>query len=179
MDQYRRGDLVFDVIDEGPPGGPTVVLLHGFPQFNASWNAVIPRLTAVGYRCLAPNQRGYSPGARPTRRRDYRVEELVEDVRALIDASGAPRVHLVGNDFSATIAWATAVEMRQRLASVVTMSVPHPAALLKAMATSRQAFASWYSYFFQLPRVPEKYLLRQGDWTALSKFMQSRAKQPL
>ena len=110
------------------------MLLHGFPQFNASWNAVIPRLTAVGYRCLAPNQRGYSPGARPTRRRDYRVEELVEDVRALIDASGAPRVHLVGNDFSATVAWAAAVEMRERLASVVTMSVPHPAALLKAMA---------------------------------------------
>ena len=130
------------------------------------------RLTAVGYRCLAPNQRGYSPGARPTRRRDYRVEELVEDVCALIDASGAPRVHLVGNGFSATVAWAAAVEMRERLASVVTMSVPHPAALLKAMAGKLSPPGT--SISFQLPRVPEKYLLRQGDWTALSKFMQSR-----
>ncbi len=46
MDQYRRGDLVFDVIDEGPADAPVVVLLHGFPQFNTSWNAVIARLTA-------------------------------------------------------------------------------------------------------------------------------------
>jgi pimeloyl-ACP methyl ester carboxylesterase len=63
MDQYRRGDLVFDVIDAGPTDGPVVILLHGFPQLNTSWDAVIPRLTAHGYRCLAHNQRGYSPGA--------------------------------------------------------------------------------------------------------------------
>ena len=54
-------------VDEGPADGPVVVLLHGFPQFNTSWNAVIARLTAEGYRCVAPNQRGYSPGARPRR----------------------------------------------------------------------------------------------------------------
>ena len=85
MDRYARGEFEFDVIDEGQADGPVVVLLHGFPQMNTSWNGVIPRLTAAGYRCLAPNQRGYSPGARPKRRRDYRLPELVEDVRALID----------------------------------------------------------------------------------------------
>lgn len=53
MDQYRRGELVFDVIDEGPADGPVVVLLHGFPQFNTTWKAVIPRLIDGGYRCLA------------------------------------------------------------------------------------------------------------------------------
>ena len=163
MDQYSRGELVFDVIDEGPADGPVVVLLHGFPQMNTSWNAVIPRLTARGYRCLAPNQRGYSRGARPTRRRDYRVPELVEDVRALIDASGAQRVHLVGHDWGATVAWAVAAEMPERIASLTTLSVPHPAAFLKAIATSRQALASWYMYFFQLPRIPERYFLgREG-----------------
>jgi pimeloyl-ACP methyl ester carboxylesterase len=73
MEHFHRGELVFDVIDEGPADGPVVVLLHGFPQFNSSWNAVISRLTAQGYRCLAPNQRGYSRGTRPTRRRDYRI----------------------------------------------------------------------------------------------------------
>ena len=101
MKQYRRGELTFDVIDAGPADGSVVVLLHGFPQLNTSWNAVIDRLTARGYRCLAPNQRGYSPGARPARRRDYRMPEIVEDIRALIDASGAQRVHLVGHDWGA------------------------------------------------------------------------------
>jgi pimeloyl-ACP methyl ester carboxylesterase len=179
MDQYRRGELVFDVIDEGPADGPVVVLLHGFPQFNTSWNGVIPRLTAQGYRCLAPNQRGYSRGARPTRRRDYRMPELVEDVHALIDASGAQRVHLVGHDWGATVAWPVAAQIPERLASLSTLSVPHPAAFLKALATSRQAIASWYVYFFQLPRIPERYFLdRDGNASGLSKFMQSKANQP-
>jgi pimeloyl-ACP methyl ester carboxylesterase len=80
MEHYRRDDLVFDVRDAGPPDGSVVVLLHGFPQRNDSWNSVIDRLAAEGYRCLAPNQRGYLPGARPFRRRDYRMSELVADV---------------------------------------------------------------------------------------------------
>ena len=70
MEQFRRGDLVFDVIDAGPADGPVVVLLHGFPESNVMYQPVIDRLTAQGYRCLAPLQRGYSPGARPKRRRD-------------------------------------------------------------------------------------------------------------
>jgi pimeloyl-ACP methyl ester carboxylesterase len=89
MEQFRRAELVFDVRDSGPADGPVVMLLHGAPQSNSSWDAVVPRLTARGYRCLAPNQRGYSPGARPARRRDYRLSELVDDVVALTDACGA------------------------------------------------------------------------------------------
>src|ERR1700733_3396565 len=128
MEQYRRNDLTFDVRDSGPADGPVVVLLHGFPQHNDSWNAVIDRLTAQGYRCLAPNQRGYSAGARPSRRRDYRIPELVGDLGALIDASGARQVHLVGHDWGAAVAWAAAAEMPERLATVSPISVPHPPA---------------------------------------------------
>ncbi|WP_242640015.1 alpha/beta fold hydrolase [Mycolicibacterium sp. S2-37] len=160
MDQFRRDGLVFDVRDSGPPDGPVVVLLHGFPQRNDSWNAIIERLTAQGYRCLAPNQRGYSPGARPKRRRDYVIPELVADVGALIDASGAERVHLVGHDWGAAVAWGVAGDMPERLATVTPISVPHPAAFLKAIPTSRQGLASWYMYFFQLPWLPELLLTR-------------------
>ncbi|HEY6854927.1 MAG TPA: alpha/beta fold hydrolase [Mycobacterium sp.] len=162
MEHYRRDDLIFDVRDAGPPDGPVVVLLHGFPQSNDSWNAVIDRLTARGYRCLAPNQRGYSPGARPSRRRDYRMSELVADVGALIDASGARRVHLVGHDWGAAVAWAVAAEMPERLETVSPISVPHPAAFVKSLITSRQGLASWYMYFFQLPRIPEWLLMRRN-----------------
>jgi pimeloyl-ACP methyl ester carboxylesterase len=178
MDQYRRDELVFDVIDQGPADGPVVVLLHGFPQQNTTWSRVIERLDAHGYRCLAPNQRGYSPGARPTRVKDYRVSELVGDIAALIQASGAQRVHLVGFDWGARLAWAVAAAIPERLVSLTAMSVPHPAALLRALATSRQAIASWYVYFCQLPRIPERYFLDDnGDASRLSKFMQ-RLDQP-
>lgn len=84
------------------------MFLHEFPQFNTSWAPVMEQVAAQGSRCLAPHQRGYSPGARPPRRGDYAVEELVADVVALIDTIGAPKVHLVGHDWGATVAWATA-----------------------------------------------------------------------
>jgi pimeloyl-ACP methyl ester carboxylesterase len=174
VDQYRRGELTFDVIDAGPADGPVVVLLHGFPEFNTSWNTVIDRLTGRGYRCLAPNQRGYSPGARPTRRRDYRMPEIVEDVRALIDASGAHRVHLVGHDWGAAAAWAAAAELSDRIATLTALSVPHPSAFLRGLVTSRQGLLSWYMYFFQLPWLPERLLLgRNGAGARMSKQLQS------
>jgi pimeloyl-ACP methyl ester carboxylesterase len=178
MEQYRRDDLIFDVLDAGPPDGPVVVLLHGFPQHNDSWNAVIGRLTAAGYRCLAPNQRGYSAGARPTRRRDYRIPELVADVGALIDASGARRVHLVGHDWGAAVAWAAAAGMPQRLATVSPISVPHPAAFLKSFANSRQGLASWYMYFFQLPRIPEWLLTRRDGFMVTQSLRRSGQTRP-
>jgi pimeloyl-ACP methyl ester carboxylesterase len=174
VEQYKRGELTFDVIDAGPADGPVVVLLHGFPQFNTSWNAVIDRLTAQGYRCLAPNQRGYSPGARPPRRRDYRIPEIVEDIRALIDASGARRVHLVGHDWGAAAAWAAAAELPDRIATLTSFSVPHPGAFLKGLVTSRQGLMSWYMYFFQLPWLPERLLLgSNGLAVRMSESLQS------
>lgn len=170
MERYTRDGLVFDVRDAGPPDGPVVVLLHGFPQRNDSWSAVIDRLTAAGYRCLAPNQRGYAPGARPPRRRDYRMSELVADIGALIDESGAQRVHLVGHDWGAAVAWGVAAELPERLATVSPVSVPHPAAFLKSFVTSRQGLASWYMGFFQLPWLPE-WLLTRGNGAVAAKTL--------
>lgn len=164
MDSYRRGNLEFEVAEAGPADGATVILLHGFPQRNSSWEPIVSRLTAQGFRCLAPNQRGYSPGARPTRRRDYRVGELVEDAVALIDASGADRVHLVGHDWGAAVAWGVATYVPARLATLSALSVPHPHAFLRSMTTSRQGLASWYMYLNQLPRLPELLMLgRHGS----------------
>ncbi|WIM86759.1 alpha/beta fold hydrolase [Candidatus Mycobacterium wuenschmannii] len=178
MDHYTHKGLTFDVRDAGPADGPVVVLLHGFPQHNDSWDAVVDRLTAQGYRCLLPNQRGYSPGARPPRRRDYTIPELVGDVRALIDASGAQQVHLVGHDWGAAVAWGAAAEMPERLKTVSPVSVPHPAAFLKSFLNSRQGLASYYMYLFQLPRIPEWSLLR-GNGSFMVKSLlragQSRA----
>ena len=83
--------MTFPVTDTGPAvadNAHTVVLLHGFPQNRASWQDVSARLNQAGLRTLAPDLRGLPEGARPRRRRDYRVERLVEDVDALLDAAG-------------------------------------------------------------------------------------------
>ncbi|MDT4893956.1 MAG: hypothetical protein QOE97_2991, partial [Pseudonocardiales bacterium] len=175
MERFSRAGLTFDVHDSGPRDGPVVVLLHGFPQFNDSWDAVAARLTAAGLRCVAPNQRGYSPGARPEGRRAYRMSELVEDIDALIDATGAGRVHLVAHDWGAAAAWQYAAAHPERLASFNPLAVPHGAAFLRALVSSRQFFRSYYMYLFQLPAVPER-LLVGGDgtqWRRLSTLLQT------
>jgi pimeloyl-ACP methyl ester carboxylesterase len=118
---------------------------------------VTAQLNAAGYRTLAPDQRGYSPGARPVPRRAYTQSELVADVVALIDQSGADRVHLVGHDWGAFVAWALASRCPDRLHSLTTVSVPHPRAFAWAMPRG-QLLKSWYMLAFQLPALPEIWL---------------------
>ena len=60
------GPYTFDALVDGPDDGELVLLLHGFPQTSASWRQQIDALAAAGYRAIAPDQRGYSPRARPT-----------------------------------------------------------------------------------------------------------------
>lgn len=84
LTSYRNDGLTFEVDDSGGDG-EVVVLLHGFPQSRTSWSKLTPHLVQAGYRVLAPDQRGYSPGARPKRRRDYAIDLLVADIVALAD----------------------------------------------------------------------------------------------
>lgn len=153
IDSFERDGLVFEVLDEGPLEGEVVVLLHGFPQLNTSWAKVAPLLHAQGYRTLAPNQRGYSAGARPPGRRPYVLPELVADVESLIARLGAP-VHLLAHDWGAVVGWALTVRHADLLRTYTAVSVPHVAAFLKAMPRG-QALRSWYMALFNIPFLPE------------------------
>lgn len=161
---FTRAGLRFDVRDEGPLDGTPVVLLHGFPQDSRSWDKVAPLLHERGYRTLAPDQRGYSPGARPPGRRAYRISELVADVAQLIETAGLGPVHLVGHDWGAVVAWGVGASRPDLLRTLSTLSVPHPAAFLRSLVTSRQGLKSWYMYFFQLPWLPERQVASGKPW---------------
>jgi pimeloyl-ACP methyl ester carboxylesterase len=166
MERFEREGLIFDVVDAGPSDGEPVVLLHGFPQDSSSWTAVSQALTQAGYRTLAPDQRGYSPGARPPGRQDYTDRHLVDDVWALLDAAGLDQAHVVGHDWGGAVAWATAADGPDRVTSVSVFSVPHPSAVLAAMRRG-QAWRSWYFPVFLVPGLAE-WLLEPGssrwDW---------------
>lgn len=159
-----RDGLVLDVLDAGPLDGEVIVLLHGFPERADSWRLVAPVLNAAGYRTLALDQRGYAPGARPRRRRDYRVQELVADVVALVDAAVGPhgKVHVVGHDWGAIVAWGIAQHHAHRVISLTAVSVPHPQSFVTAMVRSGQLLKSWYMLAFQLPWLPELVIRRLG-----------------
>ena len=67
-------DFVFDALAAGPQDGELVLLLHGFPQAGYAWRNQLPVLAALGFRVVAPDQRGYSVGARPPEESDYVME---------------------------------------------------------------------------------------------------------
>ena len=151
---FVHDSLRFDVLDDGPADGPAVLMLHGFPERAAHWGAVAERLHAHGLRTLAPDQRGYSPGARPRGRQAYRMSRLVGDTVALIERYGAP-VHLVGHDWGAAVGWATAAARPDLVRSLTTVSVPHPSAFTRSLLRSGQALRSWYVLAFQPPGLVE------------------------
>jgi pimeloyl-ACP methyl ester carboxylesterase len=151
---YSHDGLRFDVSDTGPTNGPIVVLLHGFPQRATCWRRVSRLLNERGFRTLAPDQRGYSPGARPRTRGAYRMSHLVADVEALLELSARP-VQLVGHDWGAVLAWTVAARNPGLLSSLVTVSAPHPRAYSRALMASDQAARSGYAVAFQLPLLPE------------------------
>lgn len=128
----RANGMTFHVREAGPASGDLVLLLHGFPQSGYEWREVMPALAAAGYRVVAPDQRGYSPGARPTGDDEYTLDHLVADTVAIADHYRARRFHLVGHDWGAGVAWATAIAHPDRLHSLTAVSVPHPAAYAEA-----------------------------------------------
>lgn len=157
--QVQVGPHTFDVAVEGPDGwssggsasAPTVVLLHGFPQNHRCFDAVVPRLHAAGMRTVVPDQRGYSPGARPVGVEHYRVPELVSDVLGIADALGVGWFHLVGHDWGAAVAWQLAARHPDRVSSLVAASVGHPVAFAAALTSDadQQARSDYFGLFAQ------------------------------
>lgn len=130
------------------------MLLHGFPESSESWRDVAPLLEARGYRVLAPDQRGYARGNRPTRRRDYTLDKLAGDVLALPGLDGVERFHVVGHDWGGAVAWYLAANHADRLLTMTSLATPHPQALVRSLLRG-QLLKSWYMVAFQLPVVPE------------------------
>jgi len=154
------GDLVFDARVAGPENGTPVLLLHGFPSTSWEWKQQLETLGRAGYRAVAPNQRGYSPGARPEAVEDYGMAFLVGDVLNIADALGFERFHLVGHDWGAAVAWVVGVVAPGRVLTLTPISVPHPDAFARELADTRscQYAASAYVDFFVQPDAEEAFL---------------------
>ncbi|MEU4422805.1 alpha/beta hydrolase [Actinoplanes sp. NPDC024001] len=145
MEVKARG-LTFDVYEGGPEDGDPVLLLHGFPQDHREFDLLAPRLQAAGLRTYAMDQRGCSPGARPAQVSAYRLDEVVADALAVLDALGVERAHLVGHDWGAHVAWLLAARHPDRVRTLTAISVPHPRALMLAMRV-RPSQRARFAYF--------------------------------
>jgi pimeloyl-ACP methyl ester carboxylesterase len=128
--QTDRG--VFRARGAGSTDGPVVLFLHGFPESAAEWDGQIPAVAGIGLRAVAIDQRGYSPGVRPSEATAYRMDELVADVLAVADALRAVQFDLVGHDFGGSVAWTVAGRHPDRVRTLTVASTPHPAAFAAA-----------------------------------------------
>lgn len=143
---------------DGPPQGPLVIAAHGFPDGPGSFDPLVDPLVAEGYRLLRPAMRGYAPSGRPPSGR-YDAAALGGDLLALADAlSPHAPARLVGHDWGAVAAYAACALAPERFSHVVAMSVPHLRTAAPRWLSPAQLRRSWYMGFFQIPRLPERWL---------------------
>src|SRR5215470_7323940 len=163
-------DLTFDAMVAGEPGAPLVLLLHGFAESMNCWRAQVAALADMGYRAVAPSQRGYSNGARPDPRDPsyYHIDRLMDDAMAIVASSGygKTRFHLAGHDWGGSIAWALADRYPERIASLTILSRPHPNAFNRAlqMADGDQAQRSRHHTAFLEPNAADIVLADDAKW---------------
>ena len=156
--EVEANGLTFEVAEAGE-GDQLILCLHGFPELNYSWRHQMPLLASMGYRVWAPNQRGYGATSRPARVEDYTADKIVADAAALFDASGAKKLTLVAHDWGGAIAWLFAINRARPIERLVVMNLPHPKCFAAALRHWPQRKRSWYMAFFQLPWLPERFLL--------------------
>jgi pimeloyl-ACP methyl ester carboxylesterase len=163
-------------VDEAGEGDHLALCLHGFPESRHSWRFQLPLLAETGYRAWAPDLRGYGDTEpKPKAVKDYLIDRLMEDVGALIDASGARTVTLIGHDWGAGLAWTFAANRVRPLERLVIMNVPHPAVMAAQLRTNAaQRKKSWYMAFFQIPGVPE-WALTANDGRAIRRAFSDMA----
>jgi len=141
----------------GERGRPVLMFLHGFPEAAWVWDPLLVHFSKVengGYRCVAPNLRGYERSSAPDDVKAYRAKHLVQDIVALIglESGLAPLAALVAHDWGGAVAWSLANQHPDRLRQLVIVNSPHPGPFLKALQShSAQQAASAYMNFLVQP----------------------------
>jgi pimeloyl-ACP methyl ester carboxylesterase len=165
--EIEAAGLTFTSRACGPHDGRRVLLLHGFPQTSWAWRDELWALGGAGYRAVAPDLRGYCPGARTPDLADYATERLVDDVVALADSMQMDTFDLAGHDWGGLLAWLVASRHAGRVRSLSVVSTPHPLALQQAMGGGGddgagdldQVARAEATAAFRDPHTPERLLL--------------------
>lgn len=155
-----NGDVKIHYVVDGK--GPLVVMIHGFPDYWATWKPLMAELNKAGYRTAALDLRGYNLSDKPQGVAAYAMPNLIGDVAAVIAAEGQKDAIVIGHDWGAAIAWQVAFNRPDLVNKLVIMSVPHPAGMARELATNKaQQAGSDYARNFQ-KEGSEKALTAEG-----------------
>lgn len=167
------GSVTLHAVECG--AGPSVLLLHGFPELWYAWHRLLPALARAGFRAVAPDLRGYGASDKPRDIDAYRSELLLDDIQGLVRALDLGSIRLVGHDWGATLAFAFAARHPELVSHLVILNGAHPKRLREELGTLEQALRSAYILFFQLPWLPEWCLRRRA---VLSKIFRGSSVNP-
>ncbi|MDY7099133.1 MAG: alpha/beta hydrolase [Pseudomonadota bacterium] len=166
--------IELDVVDEGPFDAPALIFLHGFPENHRTWRHQIAHFAKRGYRCIAPDQRGYRGSSKPQEAQAYTPDKLIGDIFLLADALAVPKFTIVGHDWGGAIAWGVALGgQHMRVERAIIANAPHPLIFQKLLYTHPgQRAASQYIRGFRNPAndtlIREKgitgILLKEVEW---------------
>ena len=145
--------------------GPLMLMLHGFPEFWYSWRHQIPEF-ANDFKVVALDLRGYNDSDKPQDKSAYVMAEFILDVEGVIKGLGYEKCVLVGHDWGGAIAWSFAYAHPEMVERLIVLNIPHPAKFAQGFRTPQQLLRSSYTFFFQLPGLPEL-LLQASDYQAL------------
>ena len=165
--QIETNGVTLDVQVEGD--GRPVVLIHGFPDSKRLWSKIVPSLRDAGFQVIVPDMRGYGASSKPVEVDAYSMPMLAIDIVGILDALGHEKAHVVGHDWGAAAAWATASFAPERVDHLVALSVGHPSAFATAGLEQREK--SWYMLLFQYVGLAEDWL-RRDDWANFREWSQ-------
>ncbi|PHR20013.1 MAG: alpha/beta hydrolase [Hoeflea sp.] len=161
----------FHYLEWGSADAPTLLFLHGFPEYSAAWSEVAERL-ADRFRCIAPDQRGFGQSWAPAEVEAYTLRALVGDMVALIDHLGGP-VTVVGHDWGAAVAYGLAMFQPELVSQLVIINGVHPAPFQRELADGgAQTSASQYILYLRAEGSEEK--LAANDFGGLLKLFSAK-----
>ena len=177
FDQTLPHGVVLSCRATGKLGRPVLMFLHGFPEAAFVWDFLLEHFARPengGYRCIAPNLRGFEHSSAPTDVRDYRPKHLVEDIAALIElqCDGTPGAlaALVAHDWGGAVAWNLANQLPHLTRQLVIINSPHPGTFLRELQHSpAQQAASAYMNFLVRPDAEK--LLAEDNYRRLWEFL--------
>jgi pimeloyl-ACP methyl ester carboxylesterase len=159
----------------GEPGRPVLMFLHGFPEAAFVWDSMLAHFSKPengGYRCIAPNLRGFELSSAPSDAAAYRPKHLVQDIAALIAAERGQLECLIAHDWGGAVAWNLAASHPQLMKKLAIINSPHPGTFLRELQNSPgQQAASAYMNFLIRPDAEE--LLAADDYRRLWTFFTS------
>ncbi|HEY4172659.1 MAG TPA: alpha/beta hydrolase [Rhodopila sp.] len=109
----------------GAADATPLIFVHGWPELSVSWRHQLPVFAALGFRCIAPDMRGYGRSSVYTRHEDYALRHSVDDMLALLDALGHAKAVWVGHDWGSPVVWSLASHHPDRCFGVANLCIPY------------------------------------------------------